>query len=74
MMGSCQLDIVLFSEAVVSELAADVLYPLNALRNAGILMARTELLFILDGDMLVSQDLSVSLADPVRCGGHCPVM
>ena len=73
-MGTCQLDIVLYSEAVASEFGVDVLYPLNALRNAALLMARTELLFILDGDMLVSRAFSTALADPVRCTGRKPLI
>lgn len=64
--GACQLDIVLYSEVMASPALIEVLYPLNALRNAALLMARTDLLFILDGDMLVSSDLSAALADPAR--------
>ena len=64
--GACQLDIVLYSEVMASKAVA-VLYPLNVLRNAALLVARTELLFILDGDMLISKDLSTALADPARC-------
>lgn len=63
----CQLDIVLYSEMMASSALIEVLFPINALRNAALLMARTALVFNLDGDMLISTDLSASLADPARC-------
>lgn len=66
--GACQLDIVLYSEVMASSALIEVLYPLNALRNAALLMARTELIFILDGDMVISSDLATALAEPARCG------
>ena len=64
--GACQLDIVLYSELMASSELIEVLYPINALRNAALLMARTDLVFNLDIDMLISTGLSKSLADPTR--------
>ncbi len=61
----CQLDVVLYSESLADD-DGELLYPHNALRNAALLMARTELLFILDGDMLISSDLSAALSDDAR--------
>lgn len=66
--GACQLDIVLYSEVMASQDLIEVLYPINAVRNAALLMARTELVFQLDVDMLISQGLPAALADPARCG------
>ena len=62
----CQLDVILYSETLTDDDARELLYPHNALRNAALLMARTELLFILDGDMLISSDLSAALSDNSR--------
>lgn len=63
--GACQLDVILYSERVASELVRS-LFPVNALRNAALLMVRTPLVFILDGDMLTSSDLSLDMADPAK--------
>ena len=62
----CQLDVLLYSEALADDEGGELLYPHNALRNAALLMARTELLFILDGDMLIGSDLSAALSDDDR--------
>lgn len=70
--GACQLDIVLYSEVMASPALIELLYPLNVLRNAALLMARTELVFILDGDMVISSDLPAVIADPARCGRFEP--
>jgi len=51
--------------------AEATLFPFNALRNAAALRARTQLLLIVDGDMLVSSSLSAELASPVGCDIVC---
>ena len=58
----------LYSELMASLALIELLYPLNVLRNAALLMARTELVFILDGDMVISSDLSAVIANPATCG------
>lgn len=47
--------------------AEATLFPFNALRNAAALRARTQLLLIVDGDMLISSSLSAELASPAGC-------
>ena len=49
------------SEELASQRMVDMGYPINALRNVALTMARTELIYILDGDLLPSQSLSDSL-------------
>ena len=44
-LGACQPDIALYSE-VVADAAAEQLFPINALRNAALLLARTELVML----------------------------
>ena len=48
----------------------EVLYPLNVLRNVALLMARTDLVFVIDGDMVISSDLAANLANPTRYSLH----
>jgi Glycosyl-transferase for dystroglycan len=61
--GGCQLTVTLHTEAVADAAAAQ-LFPANALRNAALLNARTQLVMVLDGDMLVAPALSAQLANP----------
>lgn len=45
-----------------------MLFPVNSLRSRALLLARTELVLVLDGDMLVHSGLHPSLAAyPARC-------
>lgn len=63
--GGCQLSITLFSELLAGD-DEDMLYPVNALRNAALLAAKTPLVFSVDGDMLLSSSLTTGLKDTVR--------
>ena len=45
-----------------------VTYPINAMRNMAMLLARTELVYPLDIDFVVSSDLSDIVQDPDRRG------
>jgi len=45
-----------------------VTYPINAMRNMAMLLARTELVYPLDIDFVVSSDLSDVVRDPDRRG------
>ena len=45
-----------------------VTYPINAMRNMAMLLARTELVYPLDIDFVVSSDLSDVVQDPERRG------
>jgi Glycosyl-transferase for dystroglycan len=65
--SGCQLTITLHTEAVADAAAAAQLFPANALRNAALLTARTQLVLVLDGDMLVAPALSTQLANPAGC-------
>lgn len=52
---------------LVTELIDDSLeehLPINALRNAAVLMAQTPLVAVLDADMVVSASLAQALTDP----------
>ncbi len=62
-MGGCLLDIMLFSE-VLAEEALQVLFPINALRNAALLAARTPLVMLGDADLLAGSSLNAALEDP----------
>ena len=53
---ACQLELALYSEVVAEPAVADLL-PINALRNAATLPARTRLVLLLDVDMLISTGL-----------------
>ena len=45
-----------------------MLFPVNSLRSSALLLARTELVLVLDGDMLVHSGLHRALAaNPARC-------
>ena len=45
-----------------------VTYPINAARNMAMLLARTELVFPMDIDFLISRDFSDIVLDPARRG------
>ena len=62
-LGGCLLDIMLFSE-VLAEEALQVLFPINALRNAALLAARTPLVMLGDADLLAGSSLNAALEDP----------
>ena len=62
------MEVALYSEAVAHPHVADLL-PINALRNAATLPARTPLIMLLDVDMLISANLLPALA--ARCAFHC---
>ena len=47
-------------------------YPINAGRNMAMLLARTELVFPMDIDLLPSRDFSDIVLDPVRHGPSAP--
>lgn len=63
------MDIALWSEILAPEDPwMSMLFPVNSLRSRALLMARTELVLVLDGDMLVHAGLHSSLAaQPERC-------
>ena len=64
--SGCQLTITLHTEAVADAAAAQ-LFPANALRNAALLNAYTQLVLVVDGDMQVAPALSAQLATPAGC-------
>lgn len=61
--GGCQLTITLFSELLASK-DEELLFPLNALRNAALLVVQTPLVFYADADMLLSNSLTAALSEP----------
>ena len=63
------MDIALWSELLARDDPwMPMLFPVNSLRSRALLMARTELVLVLDGDMLVHSGLHASLAgQPERC-------
>lgn len=67
--GGCQLTVLLLYEVVADELVAAIL-PINTLRNAAVLAARTRLLAMVDVDLMLSASASREMADPRRwvCG------
>ncbi|GAX83397.1 hypothetical protein CEUSTIGMA_g10822.t1 [Chlamydomonas eustigma] len=60
---ACQLDIILVYE-LYTDKQAILLYPVNQLRNLARLQARTELIGLMDVDMLVSSKLTKSMLVP----------
>lgn len=64
--GGCQLTLTLHSE-LVADADAAALFPFNALRNAAMLLVRTSLVAVVDGDMLISHTLSAQLSTPAGC-------
>ncbi|MEW5316946.1 MAG: hypothetical protein WDW38_008284 [Sanguina aurantia] len=61
----CVLDLMLVYE-VFSDKNAALLYPFNTLRNLARLQARTPVLALLDGDLIVSSSLGKFLLDPAE--------
>lgn len=62
---ACKLDIMLVYELFI-EPRATLLYPVNVLRNLARLSARTDVLALMDVDMLVSSKIIRDLEDPVK--------
>jgi len=62
---ACQLEVAIYSEVVAETAVADLL-PINALRNAASLPARTPLVLLLDVDMLISSNLLPALASHTK--------
>ena len=62
---ACSLDLIYVYEVYV-EKRAMMLYPVNQLRNLARLQSRTELVGLMDVDMLVSFKLARSLQDSVN--------
>jgi Glycosyl-transferase for dystroglycan len=67
---ACALDVTLFSELLPrGDPWMGMLFPVNAMRNRALLLARTQLVMIVDGDMLVERGMHAGLAaDAHRCG------
>eukprot|EP00798_Chlamydomonas_sp_ICE-L_P015620 gene15620-21724_t len=71
--NKCQLRMLLIHEVFTEQQAANVLYPVNSLRNWARLMADTPLIANIDVDMLPSVTMSKSLLDEMdvkNCGGQ----
>lgn len=61
---TCALDVAVYSEVVAEgDPWISWLFPVNALRSRALLLARSELVVVLDGDMLLHSALHRSLAD-----------
>eukprot|EP00775_Hariotina_reticulata_P011145 gene11145-11298_t len=60
---NCQLDILLLYETVVDEVMK-VMFPINTMRNYGLLQARTPLVAMVDVDLIVSNALLQWLLEP----------
>ncbi len=70
--GACQLEAVLYSEHVADATVAGLL-PINALRNAATLPARTAFIALLDVDLLPSRAFLPSFnARQGRCAAASP--
>jgi len=71
---ACALDIALYSEATAGgDPWMRWLFPVNSLRSRALLLARTPLVLVLDGDMLVHAALHARLAsNDDRCGSCAP--
>lgn len=62
---TCALDITLYSEVLAAgDPWMSWLFPVNALRSRALLLARSELVIVLDGDMLMHSGLHKSLTPP----------
>lgn len=61
----CQMDVTLYSEVVANATVA-ALFPVNALRNAALLAASTELVMLGDADLLVGSSMNAALQDTAR--------
>lgn len=61
---TCALDIALyFEDLAVGDAWMPWLFPVNSLRSRALLLARTPLVLVLDGDMLVHSQLHAQLAN-----------
>lgn len=60
--SSCSLTVFLVTEVIDQSLEEHL--PINTMRNQAVLLAQTPLIAMLDADMVVSQSLAQSLADP----------
>lgn len=58
-----QLTLILLAEATSDDIVAQLL-PINALRNAALAAADTQLVALVDVDLLVSESLAQQLRDP----------
>lgn len=63
-LGRCQMDIVVYSELIADDDNAALLFPLNALRNAAMLLARTDLIMLADADLLIGGGTAEALSEP----------
>jgi hypothetical protein len=63
--GRCKLDLVFVVE-VITSLDQVGLYPVNALRNRALQLARTDVLLLLDADFIPNKDLADDVTDPDR--------
>jgi hypothetical protein len=62
---NCQLDIMLLYETVVDDVMK-VMFPINTMRNYGLLQARTPLVAMVDVDLIVSNALLQWLLEPTK--------
>ncbi|PSC70030.1 Glycosyltransferase LARGE2 [Micractinium conductrix] len=63
--GRCTLDIVFATSTVTSVAEAD-LYPVNAMRNKALQLSQTEIVLLLDADLLPSRPLSDFITKPAH--------
>lgn len=65
--GGCQLDVMVLSEVVGTSEVQKKLLPINSLRNAAFLAAKTELVLSGDVALLVGSSLNDALASEKGC-------